>query len=180
MIKNRKFIKEKNGYTLIELMLAISIFSIAVSICVNMFINAIKLQRSAIAVQNVSDNGRYIMEIIAREIRTGKVNSFILNGTDDLSFQSNSPNRAGNTLKFYLSLSGDQLMFDDNTADALEALSVTATNNVVVTFLRFEIQNSTKQPRITIFLNVQSKNPPVDSQDEIYLQTTISPRELRQ
>lgn len=173
-------LKADRGYTLVELLVSIAVFSIVVVINTNMFLNAISGQRKAIASQNVSDSTRYAMEIMTKEIRIGAVDSFVLNNPSDISFVSNSENRATQILRFVLD--NRQVKFDDNFngdfSDMTNARAITSTQNTNVISLNFDINNIAKQPKITILMNVESKNTPQNTRDEIYLQTTISPREL--
>ena len=58
----------ESGYTLIELMIAIGIFSIVVAMTSAMFVTSLKGQEKAYTSQNVSDSARYAMEMMSREI----------------------------------------------------------------------------------------------------------------
>ncbi len=176
-VHNLQF-KADGGFTLIELLVSIAVFAIVVAINTNMFLNAISGQRKAIATQNVSDSARYAMEIISREIRMGS--SFVLNNSSDISFISNSENRIGQVLRFVLD--NGQIKFDDNFGgnfgSTANAEAITSIQNTNVIFLNFDINNPARQPKITILMNVGSKNASQSTGDEIYLQTTISPRKL--
>ncbi len=171
-------LKADGGFTLIELLVSIAVFAIVVAINTNMFLNAISGQRKAIATQNVSDSARYAMEIISREIRMGS--SFVLNNSSDISFISNSENRIGQVLRFVLD--NGQIKFDDNFGgnfgSTANAEAITSIQNTNVIFLNFDINNPARQPKITILMNVGSKNASQSTGDKIYLQTTISPRKL--
>src|SRR3972149_11970405 len=76
------------GYTLIELMVAIGIFSIVVAMTSSMFITSLKGQEKSYASQNVADSARYAMEMMSREIRMGT--GFSSDGTY-LQFTSTMP-----------------------------------------------------------------------------------------
>ncbi len=69
-IKNLKF-KINNGFTLVELMVAMGIFVVLMSIAAGGFINALRNQRLVMALMAANDNVSLTMEQMAREIRTG-------------------------------------------------------------------------------------------------------------
>src|SRR3972149_1069430 len=78
----------EKGYTLIELMVSISIFSIVVAMTSSMFITSLKGQEKSYTSQNVADSARYAMEMMSREIRMGT--GFSSDGTY-LQFTSTMP-----------------------------------------------------------------------------------------
>jgi len=74
-----KFFKKKfrqnmaeSGLTLIELIVAIGIFGLVVTMAVSIFVIALVSQRRIISLRNIEDNGRFALESMTREIRTGK------------------------------------------------------------------------------------------------------------
>lgn len=170
-------ITDDGGYSLIELLVSISLFVVVISINSNIFLNAVRGQGKAITTQNVVDNSRYAMEVMAREIRVARVGSFSSDGIiNDIIFTSGSQNRLNKSIRFYSN--GGRIMFDDDTTDGNPAKPITSFRNVNVTSLEFTIKNTSTQPRITISLKVESKGSSVQTRDSIILQTTISPREL--
>ena len=75
MIKKSKIKNQKSkflkGFTLVELVMAMSIFVILISIAAGGFVNILRNQRLVIALMVVNDNMSLSMEQMAREIRTG-------------------------------------------------------------------------------------------------------------
>jgi len=67
-MNNSKF---KNGFTLVELVVAIGIFIILMSIAAGGFIQMLRNQRIVASLMAANDNMSLILEIIGREIRTG-------------------------------------------------------------------------------------------------------------
>ncbi len=59
------------GFTLVELLIAVTLFAVVISIVSASFIQALKVQRSIVAVINANDNVSLVLEQMAREIRTG-------------------------------------------------------------------------------------------------------------
>lgn len=70
MIKILKARQINKGFTLIEIIVAMSIFVIFMSIAVGGFMNILRNQRLVIALMAVNDNISLSMEQMAREIRT--------------------------------------------------------------------------------------------------------------
>jgi len=167
---------DEGGYSLIELLVSITVFVMIISVNSNIFISAIKGQEKAIATQNVSDSARYLMEVMSKELRVARINSFVLNGASDISFVSGAEHRLNKTIRFYLD--NGNVMFDDDTTDTNPAKPITSTKNVTVQSLVFTLNNQLTQPKITVVVNVNSKGTDPKSSDSIILQTTISPREL--
>jgi len=63
--------KTQKGYTLLELMVAIGIFSIGLAIVVGVFTQALRTQRSLNALMQAQSNASITLEQIMREIRAG-------------------------------------------------------------------------------------------------------------
>ena len=188
---NKINLKEEKGVTLIELLISITVFVIALSININIFINSIKAQQQSIETQNVADNLRYAMEVISRELRTmnlskTKDSSYCLddascmrsNGdySSSISFVSGSENRSGNVIK--VSFNNGAIMFDDDSINSPgDDVSITSPNIDVlnVKFIADNISNFS-QPKITIVIQARSVNSL--STSTTTLQTTVSPREI--
>jgi len=69
-IKNSK----QGGFTLIEMIVALSIFVMIILIVVNVFVVINNTQRKTVAMQRVQDDVRYLLEAVAQEIRLGTIN----------------------------------------------------------------------------------------------------------
>ena len=67
-----KKVKNQKGTSLIELLVAITLFSFMILAATQIFKMVIDWQRSAISAQNVQENIRYAMEKISKEIRMAK------------------------------------------------------------------------------------------------------------
>jgi prepilin-type N-terminal cleavage/methylation domain-containing protein len=73
-MKNKKQI---NGFTLLEMMVALAIFLTVSLIATSIFLMTIKNQRKAFVAQNLQENGRYIIEAISKEIRMSSIDTFV-------------------------------------------------------------------------------------------------------
>jgi len=163
----------EKGYTLIELMVSIGVFSIVVAMTSAMFVTSLKGQEKSYTSQNVADSARYAMEMMSREIRMGT--GFSSDGTY-LQFTSTMPHRDGQTVKFWLDAGSGQIMFDDDIA-ALPLEAAITSLNVKVSSLSF-LLDIVDHERITIVMRVESVGTKEDVKTTMDLQTTISPRRL--
>lgn len=179
-------LKASGGFSLIELMVAVGVFAVVVTITSGTFVISLRGQGKSATAQNVADNTRYAMEVIAKEIRMGRIKAtegFVLNSPSDIQFKSNMPNRNGSIVRFYLDATTHQIMFDDDINDGSgpgkDPESITAAN-VTVNALTFDVSgvSSEMQPRITIVMRVASAGTAADIATSMDLQTTISPRSL--
>jgi len=72
MIKNQKSKIKNCGFTLIELIVALGVFMVVMTITLSAFLNIIDIQKKTEAFRKVNDNLNFAMEAIMREIREGK------------------------------------------------------------------------------------------------------------
>lgn len=66
------FFKNNRGVSLIELLVAVSIFSILTLSATKIFILVVEGQRNAMAAQELQNNMRYIFEVISKEVRMAR------------------------------------------------------------------------------------------------------------
>ncbi len=71
----KKIRKNKKGVTLLELMVAVALFSVIILSATQIFKMVVEGQRSAIAAQNVQENMRYAFEAMSKEIRTATISN---------------------------------------------------------------------------------------------------------
>ncbi|MFA6919174.1 MAG: prepilin-type N-terminal cleavage/methylation domain-containing protein [Patescibacteria group bacterium] len=174
------------GFTLVEILMATAIFSIlSVTIC-GIFINASNLQVQISNYQKLQNDGRYITEKIAKELRSKDV---VLpypanNPTSSISFW---PDEAGNKVRIYFDSSTGSLIYEKNGQGAeLNSLDVKVAN---VDFFVYPVQDPFNinvasatpdiQPRITLLLEIVNKNTAPKYKKRLILQTTISSREYK-
>jgi len=63
--------QKKEGFSLLELIVAMGVFSVAAVVVVGSFISLLGAQQRAVANQTAMDNIRFAVEAMAKEIRTG-------------------------------------------------------------------------------------------------------------
>lgn len=70
-----KAIKDKKGFTLIEVLVSTALFVVIITMAMNVFKMVIASQQSAIATQNVEESLKYFLEVTSKEIRMAKRNT---------------------------------------------------------------------------------------------------------
>lgn len=179
---------KNNGFTLIEMIVTVFIFSVIVGAAIGVFVSTIRFQRYNLTYQQLLSQTSYAMEYMSRAIRMAKKDtdgSCIEAGKNyqvsvaqtSLRFENykTSPECQEFSLELY------QLMVEFNSGGKIPLIS----DNFDVTSLKFEVSGDqvsfgqpadTQQPRVTIFMEIQAKG--TGPQPKIKIQTTISQRNL--
>lgn len=161
----RTFFKNKeSGFTIIELLVAMSIFMILITIATGAFIQALRSERRLVALMSVNNNVGLTLEQMTREIRTGY--NFIPGG-GSLSFNS-----AAGPIAY--SLVGGKVLRNSQSVTA-DNVSVTSLNFIVAQDGQ-TIGNFCGPWRVTIMMAVSAY--PAVTNSAITLQTTASSRIL--
>ncbi len=108
MIKTLK--KRNRGFTLVELIVAVAVFIVAMDVLTTTFISLGKTQRRQKDVQMLQGDVQSFFETLDREVRTGYGETFST-GTNSLFFR----NQNGNCVTYYLS-DGKMHRSEDSTA----------------------------------------------------------------
>ncbi len=195
-LKEKPFSRHQKGFSLIELLVAITIFIIVIGAITSMFVSAIKIQRYVLASQYLLDQSSYAMEYTSKVLRMAKKD---LTGVSGCIPQFT--NYAWDTVPGETS---DGLLFEKELATAppslickgffLEdsqlkdyepgrgVLPLTSANRLEV--LDFGVAGfgwgqppaDTLQARVTMTLGIRALGN--EPQPKIRLQTTISQRDL--
>ncbi len=184
--------KKEGGFTLMEMIVATTLFVVVVIGATRIFNTIVEGQRSAIASQNIQENIRYFFEVMSKEVRTAKknesncssllspqpvpeykvYNTAEVNGEEALYFE----NQYGQCVAYYVD-ADDTLMIKrgENEAAAMPA-------SLAIDNLEFEVEDDeigethSIQPKITLVMDVSLSGIKAISSKEIKLQTTISSR----
>ena len=161
--------EKENGLTMIELIVAIGIFSLVIGMTVGIFVLALSNQRRIIALRNTEDNIRFTIEAMAREIRTGKNFS---SGGNSISFT----NAKGEVVIYRLNNSAVE-----KSSDGGVNYSTVTSAETIVNYLNFYLMGQATgdglEPRITITIGVTSI---ISGQTaNLKIQTTVSERLLQ-
>lgn len=174
-IKNQK----NSGFTIIELMVATSLFLVILSIVSGVFVKSLRTQRGALGLIEAGSNAELAIEQMAREMRTG-TNFSVFQEGKSISFK----NVNGNTMTYNWDSETKQLKcletgdYSDKHCSSAAPQPITA-NNVSVNNLKFTFFNGVPAdpypPRITITLKIASPKNPAS---EVNIQITVSSRNL--
>lgn len=80
----KNLIKNKKGFTLIEMLVVLSLFTSVILIATNIYMSVTQIQTRVASLQKVQEDIRFTMESMAQSIRLGKINyDFYLDPNDD-------------------------------------------------------------------------------------------------
>lgn len=177
------FIKNK-GFTLVEMLVAVTVFILIVTAASGIFVSSLKAQRKSLASQQLLDQTSYIAEYMSRAIRMAKKDVAGECITAKLNYEKT---RSGKGLKFKNYQDICQEFFWDTATNQLKEIKGGQENFLTSHSLQIlalniklagESQNDDAQPRVTIFLDIKGKGEKPEMQPEIRIQTTISQRNL--
>ncbi len=179
-----KFLNKNNkGFTLAEMLVAVTIFSIIVAVSIGLFASAVQLQRHGLLYQRLLDQTSYAMEYMSRSLRMAKkdtagiciiagANYEITHSGDGIKFLNANNNECW---EFYLD--SEQLKIDKD--DGNPPYELTSADLIVNNFnIYVSGDEMGKQPRVTIFLDIEGRNAHFYSAPRVKIQTTVSQRNL--
>lgn len=164
-------LKPDEGFTMVELLVAMSLFLVTISIATGTFIQTLRGQRMTVAVISANNNAALAMEQLIREIRTGKDFS-MENG--DLLFTNSQGSQIAyhwNSNMEILEKSADGGLFKPLTADNVRV------KRAVFRLFTGDPANPFP-PRVTVLLGVGAAGLPFTS-SVINLEMTVSGRVLQ-
>lgn len=170
------FFKKIRGFTILELIVAIAVFSILTTLATGGFVRALKTERQISAYTAVNSNVGLFLEQIAREARTGS--NFCINGNSCPS----------SSILSFLNASGENVTYCLESGAIKRSIGSGCSSgqnitgdNVSVENLRFILfgnQNGDGYPpRVTILVGATSRLASALSY-KVNLQTTVSSRIL--
>ena len=179
--------KQKNGFLLMEMIIATALFLTVTTISIGIFLSVTKANTKINAMQKVENEIRYIVEMISKEIKIGT----IYYDYYDIVYSDNFDNpisilaltdNADNVSYFKLNENGVIQMSLDNGTN----WSDLSTDNIIVDSLDFYLlpdsdpfkpgSTEVSQPMVTLFLEAHY-NKGDSSDGKIRVQTTISSRQ---
>ncbi len=191
----------QKGFTIVELIVAMSLFVVLISIAVGAFININRNQRIIVALMAANDNMGLTLEQMAREIRTGynfceisKEKIQFVNAKDQvIRYRLN--NASSSIEKGISSISGPGSGDCSDAADSWFTYQPLSADNVKIPILNMQIcgknldtnilldncgsGDTSYPPRITLGLSITSNEPIVKKSGiSINIQTTVSSRRI--
>lgn len=176
--------KKEKGFTLVELLVSVTIFAIVLGVIGNIFMTSFQSQRRSLALGTIFDQTSFLMEYLSRSLRMARKD---LTGACITTGTNYQLTRSGRGIKFINSQSVCQEFYWDLAANRLKENKggteqyLTASNSEVVAFninLTGESQTDDKQPRVTFFLNLRNSGSRSESRPSLQIQTTLSQRKL--
>ena len=190
---NNLTIKQK-GVSLIEMLVAVTVFAITVGAISGIFISAIRSQRRILATQELLDQTSYVLEYMGRALRIARKDA----AGSCITVGNNYENPSGDTSKikfiairedgefcweFSRQLDGTVYRIQERgkIGTAGETTSFLTSNKLQVNSLKFnlsgESESDTLQPRVTVFLEVLGRGA-TGEKPKIQIQTSTSQRPL--
>ena len=176
-----KIIHNQKGFTLMEMILAAGLFAICSVAVGGIFMAANNLQQQSVSLQRLQNDGRYILDKVAKEVRGREVTLVYpsQNPTSTLSFK---PDEFNDVVTFFYN--GSSILYSSGGYSApLNAEDIEITDLKFFTYPTKDpfsglASASDIQPRVTVFLKMRNKLKN-KYQKEISLQTTISSKYYR-
>ena len=162
----------KNGFTLLEVLITSFIFSIIALTVSAIFIQIINLERRSFAVQKIQDNALLVLEEISRDIRVSKISN------------QESPNCTATTITLTHPIKGTVIYqtsggIVQRSANGGSYVDVSG-SNVNFTRMNFcilgSLANDNQSSRVSIVTSVQNRTGKEILQ--INLQTTVTSRDV--
>jgi prepilin-type N-terminal cleavage/methylation domain-containing protein len=171
MTKNIHFKKQK-GFTLVESLVAITVFLIVVTITGSIYISFVRQERRLYAFLRTENNIRFALDYIGRDIRMAKSYDFTENITEGGAISLDFIDYMGKDTTY--TLDNKNISVSHNGELLLLPL---LDDTIEVKFLRFYITDGAmgvSQPTVIIALEATDKNTGFDYS----LETAITPRNL--
>ncbi|MFA5742969.1 MAG: prepilin-type N-terminal cleavage/methylation domain-containing protein [Candidatus Paceibacterota bacterium] len=180
------------GFTLIEMLVAIGIFSVLIVVLSGIFLSSMKSQTHIIYTQYLVDNTNSALDSISRYLRMAQKDFDPAGACAGIKNNFNPFDTSSSTITFldYKGFCHQFLLEDgkikekvseDNTANFGEAQDLTS-DKIKVTNLKFNVLGGANgdnlQPRITILIGAEANTNSLNPLPKINVQTTISQRNL--
>lgn len=172
------FLKESTGFTLIEMLTSMFIFSLIIAITANIFISGLREQKRSLQSGQLLNQISYTLEYMSRALRMAKKDDGTCIG-DKLNYKIE-----GNGIKFRNYKNECQKFYLDNgqlKEDKNGSVSELTSGDFNITTFRIadlgwlQPPADNIQPRVTIFLEIK---PAGQESPKLQPQTTISQRNL--
>ena len=160
------------GFTLVELLVSITIFSLIVVTVGTIYMSAISWERKVRATEKLQENSAFVVETMAREIRVSSISGPDSSGCTATTLTINHPTYG--TVTYFLNSEGNVLRQTSSTVNV-------SSLNVKFTRMKFCITGSgssdNTSPKVTILLSLENRVgiqvAPID------IQTTVTSRDIR-
>ena len=188
------FLKNKKGYSLIEMIVAVSLFSVVFLMIMTIYLSMVDSQRSVIASQNIQESMKFALEVMSKEMRSAQISNDTCNpgclrdgpakkvfnkcfaGTDSILYFKD---KYGLCVSYFLELDVDGV----SRLKVRRGVELFITpNDISVENLDFYVYDDevddfhSMQPYVTMRMDTESSGSKEMHKHRTSLQTTISSR----
>ncbi len=163
---------QKKGFTLIEMLVAVALFSIVLIIAMGSIITIVDVNRKSQSLTTVMNDLNFALENVTRSIKTGDLDSGLKRGTDYIDYEA-------------ITVTPQEAAPGEEITYALDEGKITR-NDVAITSDQIHIDklvfrvfwnDNNRQPRVLMMVDgVASTSQKISSRFTI--QTTVSQRDL--
>ncbi len=166
---------KSKGFTLVEVLVALLLFSIIMLVSVSAFTFALDLQRRAFNLQQAEENTNFILESIAKELRVSTITAPLIDTCPVAALVILHPDNGA------IAYSYDPINFNVHRVVGGVVGTDTIMNSNTIQFTRFDMcisgaQNDTRQARVMIRASLKTTN--TNRQATVDFQTSLSLRVL--
>jgi prepilin-type N-terminal cleavage/methylation domain-containing protein len=171
------------GFSLIELLVAATIFTFVVTGVSGLFTGALDIQRRATAIQKIDENVQFVLESLAREVRVSTITS----GDTDCATQGPATSTLtidhpvnGTVTYGYQRLAGSAGRITRDDGAGPEPITAEDVDFLRAAFCVTGSGNDDQQARLTVPLEVTAVEGRTGAKPVVRLQTTVVSRDLSQ
>jgi len=187
-------INKQKGFTLLEMLVVSAIFVMTMTAMVSIFVQTNRAQKRLANSEKLQADTRYVVELIAREVRNNKVDyDFYTSGGDDLTAQPLNylalKNTDDESIRFHFTNNKIEICryVSEVINCELDTYYDVTPEDISVTSMKFFVTPDTNpfvlygaedndQPLVTVALTTQSLTADLDTPEWIRYQTAISSR----
>lgn len=183
--------KSQKGFTLVEMLVAVAIFMLVVTVAVSALMSVINANRKTRAIQSVVSNVNFVIESISRDIRMG--GDYISNSPDSINYMppTSSPDSgfrvyykftppvADGSSKGFLSKCTEQNSTShscNSNPNSNNYSQITSPDVNVLSMKFYVVRNANVQPKVVIIMEGEVAGV-TGTNAKFNLQTTASQRQ---
>lgn len=180
------FHKHQKNFSLIELLISVSIFVVLMITTTSLYFSSIEKHTMALNLQSVTEDIKYATEAMKKDIKNSYIMALSTDGktiylnNKTKNFGSNcEPGNLLDCLQYRFNSTENQIEVKANGDSGFVPLT---SSNIIIENFSFYIDNAianndSKQPKVTIKFKAKAKN---DSKNlsEVSFQTTVSQKEI--
>ncbi len=167
---------KRSGFSLIELIVSVGIFSIVATFAIGTLLTLTNAQRKAAALQSAFDNVRFAIESMSKDMRTG-TNYACVPANDYPCTHFSYTNTSGQLVEYQIS--GNQIQKNIESAGFQDVTD----RSIYIQQLDFYLKNAALgdqlQPTVTIVVHGVAGRSRAGVESQIQLQSTVTPRKLQ-